>query len=136
MSTLADVRLIPRQRLNDPRGWFLKVFKGDEEGLPNQMGEIYLAVADPGEVRGSHYHPSASEWFTVVLGSAQLRLLDPISGERQELALSAATPVTVYVPAGIGHAFINPTDATQPMMVIAYADRPYDPADTIPLELS
>lgn len=135
MSTLADVRLIPRQRLDDPRGWFLKVIKGDEEGLPQQTGEIYLAVADPGEVRGNHYHPCASEWFTVVLGDALLHLFDPISGERQKLALSASTPVTAYVPAGIGHAFVNPTDATQQMMIIAYADRPYDPADTIPLEL-
>ena len=136
MSTLTDVRLIPRQRLEDPRGWFLKVLKGDEEGLPNQTGEIYLSVADPGEVRGSHYHPCTSEWFTVVLGSALLRLLDLVSGERQELALSAAAPVTVYVPAGIGHAFVNPASETQQMMVIAYADRPYDPVDTIPLEWS
>lgn len=136
MSTLADVRLIPRKRLDDPRGWFLKVLKGDEEGLPNQMGEIYLAVANPGEMRGSHYHIRASEWFTVVLGSALLHLLDPASGKRLELALSAVTPVTVFVPAGIGHAFVNLANATQPMMVIAYADQPYDPADTIPLELS
>lgn len=136
MSTLADVRLIPRKRLDDPRGWFLKVLKGDEEGLPDHTGEIYLATADPGEVRGSHYHTCASEWFTVVLGNALLHLLDPVSGERQELALSAASPVTVYVPAGIGHAFVNPASETQQMMVIAYADRPYDPADTIPLELS
>lgn len=135
MSTLADVRLIPRRRLDDPRGWFLKVLKGDEEGLPSQTGEIYLSVADPGEVRGSHYHPCASEWFTVVQGNAVLRLLDPASGDRQDVALSAAQPVTVYVPAGIAHAFINPPHETQQMMIIAYADRLYDPADTIPLEL-
>jgi len=46
-----------------------------------------------------------------------------------------SVPQTVFVPAGIGHAFKNPEDSGSDMMLIAYADRQYEPTDTIALKV-
>ena len=135
-ATLLDqVTLIPRVFKADGRGWFLKVIDGDERELPAEIGEVYLTMAIPGEVRGNHYHQRTAEWFTVVNGKALLRLLDPSTSETRDIQLESSSPLTVYVPPGIAHAFQNPEDADEEMLLVAYAGSRYDPADTIPLKL-
>ncbi|HVU13443.1 MAG TPA: WxcM-like domain-containing protein [Phototrophicaceae bacterium] len=135
MSKLDEVQIIPRDLKADPRGWLLKVLTGTEDHLGSEIGEIYLTLAQPGQARGNHYHRKTQEWFTVVQGSATLILGDPESGARRELHLSADTPVTVYVPSGVSHVFVNAADATTPMLLVAYADQRYQPDDTIPANL-
>lgn len=135
MSKIDQVKVIPRALVIDERGWFLKVIDGHEANLPNHTGEIYLTSALPGHVRGNHYHRETSEWFTIVQGTALLILGDPVTGERREIRLSVGAPQTIFVPAGIGHAFINQADAEVPFLLIAYADRLYDPNDTVPMDL-
>ena len=135
MNALDMVRVIPRVRRDDARGWLLKVVEGNEPDLSPTLGEVYLVLAQPGEVRGNHYHRRTSEWFTVVHGNAQLALRDEATGERRLLALSAAEPVTVHVPAGIAHAFRAVASGDEPMMVVAYADLRYDPQDVFPVRL-
>jgi len=135
MSLLDQVEIIPRQLKADARGWFLKVIDGREARLPEQTGEVYLTMAVPGEVRGNHYHRRTAEWFTVVAGRAQLRLHDPATGETREMWLDAETPQTVYVPAGLAHAFKNPESAAAQMLLVAYADRLYEADDTVPMSL-
>jgi oxalate decarboxylase/phosphoglucose isomerase-like protein (cupin superfamily) len=135
MSDLEKVTLIPRTVRVDVRGWLLKVVDGSEAHLPPGVGEVYLVVAMPGEVRGNHYHPETSEWFTVISGTAILLLGSPSGEERSRLVLTGTAPTTVYVPCGIAHAFQNPEEAAEPIWVIAYADRQYDPGDTIPFPL-
>jgi oxalate decarboxylase/phosphoglucose isomerase-like protein (cupin superfamily) len=68
-----------------------------------------------------------------IAGCTRLILSDPETGERDEIVLDAADPLTVYVPAGVGHAFQN--CGTETMMLVACADRQYDPADTVNLDL-
>jgi dTDP-4-dehydrorhamnose 3,5-epimerase-like enzyme len=135
MSLIERITIIPRRLLADDRGWFLKVLDGGEAGLPQQVGEVYLTMAVPGQARGNHYHPRCDEWFTVVEGEARLLLGDPVTGERAELRLSAADPQTIHVPAGIAHVFVNPAEATANFLLVAYAAERYDPADTLPLAL-
>jgi UDP-2-acetamido-2,6-beta-L-arabino-hexul-4-ose reductase len=135
MSQLADVAFISRIARPDARGWFLKVIYGNEAHVPTGTGEVYVVTALPGQVRGNHYHPEASEWFTVISGTAQLYLCDVATGETQQRTLDTVQPVTVYVPAGVAHAFKNPEDAVEPAWLVVYADRAYDPKDTVPYEL-
>ena len=135
MSVLDGVRIIRRERRADPRGWLLKVVVGNEPGLGPELGEVYVVMAAPGEVRGNHHHERTAEWFTVIDGEADLLLRDVRTRERQTIRLRADEPTTVHVPPGIAHAFRNPPEARQPMLLIAYADRRYDPADTIPADL-
>ena len=135
MSALDDVRVIPRQRRADERGWLLKVVVGDEPGLSQRLGEVYLVSAAPGEIRGNHFHRRTSEWFTLVQGVAQLALRDEASGARRVLHLSADDPVTVHVPAGIAHAFRADREHARAMLLVAYADERYDPKDIHPVSL-
>ena len=134
MASLEDVRLIPRVRLADARGWLLKVIEGSEEGLPTRTGEVYVTLAHPGQVRGGHYHLEAAEWFTVIKGEADIRLTVPGGGETRALRLSAEQPATLFVPPGIAHAFRNASE-TEEMLLLAYASVAYDPGDTVPYTL-
>ncbi len=131
MSLIASIRLIPRRKLADERGWFLKVIDGKEEGIPPHTGEVYLTYALPGQARGNHYHPLTAEWFTLIQGRAVLQVQDPETGDRAQFTLDEADPQTVCVPAGLAHVFVHPAGATRPFLLLAYAANPYDPADTI-----
>jgi dTDP-4-dehydrorhamnose 3,5-epimerase-like enzyme len=79
MTPLDGVGVIPRILRGDGRGWFLKIMDGKEPTLPSIFGEIYMVMALPGQVRANHYHCKTSEWFTLVKGSAVLKLADPES---------------------------------------------------------
>jgi dTDP-4-dehydrorhamnose 3,5-epimerase-like enzyme len=132
MKVLDRIRIYPRQRRGDARGWLLKCIDGHESGLPAGTGEFYVVMGKPGQIRGGHFHPLAHEWFTLLQGRATLLLADPVTGERAELALAESDPVTIHVPAGLAHAFrAEQRDDEPPMLVCAYSDRLYDPADTV-----
>jgi dTDP-4-dehydrorhamnose 3,5-epimerase-like enzyme len=132
MTLLDRLRIYPRPLRGDARGWLLKTLDGHEAHLPPALGENYVVMARPGQVRGGHFHPLAHEWFTLLQGRATLLLADPATGERAELALSMEAPVTVHVPAGVAHALrAEQAEDEPPMLLSAYSDRRYDPADTI-----
>ena len=135
MRALDRVAVIPRVFRGDGRGWLLKLMDGKEPTLSPAFGEIYMVMALPGHVRANHYHHKTSEWFTLVKGSAVLKLADPKSTDYREVFLRATDPQTIFVPAGIAHAFKNPESSSDEFLLLAYADRPYDPSDTVAFEL-
>lgn len=116
------------RRLEDSRGWFLKVLMRDWLESPNRnFGEIYLTAAHPGQVKGNHYHCLTTEWFCVVQGSGCLVTRDVETGETQELPMAADDPVVVRVSPNIAHAILNVGEGV--MILLAYADQPYDADD-------
>lgn len=123
------IKIIPRKKIKDTRGWFLKVITGQEEGLPAYTGEVYLTNASPNEAKGGHYHPVAKEWFTIITGSCQVKLVDVLTGEKFSLILTAEQPVTLFVPNNIAHVFVNEGD--KEFILLAYSDQLYLPEDTI-----
>ena len=133
--TLKDkITIIERKKLGDTRGWFMKVIDGKEEGLPRHTGEIYLTHASgKGQVRGNHYHDKAKEWFTLLQGKAELKLMDMKTEEVISITLSADDPKTIVIPPGVAHAFLNTEE--EPFLLLAYTDELYDPVDTIPYSL-
>ena len=133
--TLQDkITIIERKKLGDTRGWFMKVIDGYEEGLPKHTGEIYLTYASGiNQVRGDHYHDKATEWFTLLQGQSDLKLMDMESKETIIIPLSAEDPKTVVIPPNVAHAFINTQE--EPFLLLAYTDELYDPVDTIPTNL-
>lgn len=135
LSRLDEVQELPRRKFVDERGWFLKIITGHEDHLPDSTGEVYLTLSYPGQVRGNHYHPLTAEWFTVVMGEAEVVLSDVETGETRRMVLNADEPITLYIPARVGHAFRNPETTSGIMMFAMYADRLYDAANTVPLEL-
>jgi len=129
MGIESKIKLIPRKKLEDSRGWFLKVITGLEDNLPGYTGEVYLTNAIPGEAKGGHYHPQANEWFTLITGDCKVKLVDILTGEKLTLDLSSSEPQTLYVPNNIAHIFIN--DTIEPFILLAYSDQLYHPDDTI-----
>ena len=129
MALINKIQIIERKRLEDSRGWFLKVIDGKEENLPPHTGEIYITSAIENSARGSHYHIKATEWFTLIQGQAILTLEDIESKEAFELTLDAKSPQTIMIPPKIAHSFLN--KSKEDFILIAYTDELYDPSDTI-----
>ena len=120
-----DVR--PLRRLEDARGWFVKVFqKRHLEGLP--FGEVYLSVGAPGETRANHYHERTTEWFCPAAGRGTLYLAAMQGTERMAVRMDIAAPVSVRIPPFVAHSLV--ADADCDLAVLAVADVEYDPADT------
>ena len=129
MSIKSKIKVIERKKIEDSRGWFLKVINGLEDDLPTYTGEIYITNAVVGEAKGGHYHDKANEWFTLIVGECEAKFLDLETGEKMSLQLSAQKPTTIYVPKKIAHIFIN--NGNSEFILLAYSDQLYHPEDTI-----
>lgn len=129
MTLKNKIKIYPRNKLIDKKGWFLKVIDGKEACLPNSTGEVYIICAKLGECRANHYHIRANEWFTLIQGKALMILEDVQNKERMEIELNSDIPKTVYVPNKISHAFKNLGE--KELILVTYTDVLYDPKDTI-----
>lgn len=130
MSQLDKVRIIERELISDDRGWFLKAITGKEDCIPGHTGEVYLTMGRPGQSKGSHYHPKALEWFTLIAGNVILRLEDIETFATMDIELSLDKAITVFVPNNVAHIIMNNSD--EDFILLAYTDVLYDPSDTIP----
>ena len=129
MSQIDKVQIIQRRLISAERGWFLKVITGTEVGIPSRTGEVYLTMGKPGQAKGGHYHPEAVEWFTIIQGSAVLKLEDMQTHERRDIPMSLEQAITVFVPNNVAHIVVNNSNAD--FILLAYTDKLYDPKDTI-----
>lgn len=129
MSQIDKVQIIQRKLIADDRGWFLKAITGTEENIPNHTGEVYLTMGKPGQAKGGHYHSEAVEWFTLIQGSAVLKLEDMETHERRDIQMSLESAITVFIPNNVAHIVVN--DSDKDFILLAYTDKLYDPKDTI-----
>ncbi|WP_314666922.1 polysaccharide biosynthesis C-terminal domain-containing protein [Prevotella aurantiaca] len=129
MANIDNVHIIQRRFIADNRGWFLKAITGTEEGIPSHTGEVYLTMGKPGQSKGGHYHPKAVEWFTIIEGSAILKLEDIKTHERKDIEMSLEKAITVFIPNNVAHVVVNNSD--KDFILLAYTDRLYDPNDTV-----
>ncbi len=130
MSQIENVKIISRRLIADERGWFLKAITGTEEGIPSHTGEIYLTMGKSGQAKGGHYHSEAVEWFTIIEGSAVLRLKDVETHETRDIEMSLDKAITVFIPNNVAHIVVN--NSNRDFILLAYTDKLYDPTDTIP----
>lgn len=133
MAQIDKVRIINRRLIVDERGWFLKAITGTEEDIPNHTGEVYLTMGKPGQSKGGHYHPEAVEWFTIIEGSAILKLEDIVTHERRDIEMSLEKAITVFIPNNVAHVVVN--NSNRDFILLAYTDKLYDPKDTIAYEI-
>lgn len=129
MSQIEKVHIIQRRLIADERGWFLKAITGTEEGIPSYTGEVYLTMGKPGQAKGGHFHPEAVEWFTIIEGSAILKLEDMETHECRNIEMSLEKAITVFIPNKVAHIVVN--NSEKDFVLLAYTDKLYDPADTI-----
>ena len=130
MAQIDHVTIINRKLIKDDRGWFLKVITGTEAEIPSHTGEVYLTMGKPGQAKGGHYHPVAVEWFTLIQGSAILKLEDVESHEKREIEMSLEKAITVFIPNNVAHVVVNNSN-DKDFILLAYTDKLYDPKDTI-----
>lgn len=129
MAQIDKVQIINRNLISDNRGWFLKVITGTEQNIPSHTGEVYLTMGKPGQAKGGHYHREAVEWFTIIEGSAILKLEDVETHERRDIEMPFEKAQTIFIPNGVAHMVINNSD--KDFILLAYTDKLYDPSDTI-----
>lgn len=129
MAQIDKVQIINRRLIADDRGWFLKAITGTEDDIPGHTGEVYLTMGKPGQAKGGHYHPEAIEWFTVIQGSAVLKLEDMETHQRRDIEMSLDKAITVFIPNNVAHIVVN--DSDNDFILLAYTDKLYDPKDTI-----
>lgn len=125
--------IMQRKLIADDRGWFLKAITGTEKNIPSHTGEVYLTMGKPGQAKGGHYHPEALEWFTIIEGSAVLKLEDIGTHERLDIPMSLDKAITVFIPNNVAHIVVN--DSDKDFILLAYTDKLYDPKDTIAYEI-
>lgn len=130
------VQIIERKKLIDDRGWFLKTMHGKEERLTDRRGETYVTLATPGAYRANHYHNIANEWFTILQGKAIAIFEDIKSKERVVIEMDSDKPISIFCEPRVAHVFYNKQSNTTPFILQAYSDLIYDPADTIPFDLT
>ena len=127
---LSDVRVVPQRRHEDGRGFLQKVLTSSQCAGHPPRGEVYVTSARPGEAKGNHLHRRMGEWFAVVQGEGSVEICEPATGSRLVVPVSAAQPVSVYVPAGLAHAVINTGDGE--LICVAWAEAEHDPSDVQP----
>ena len=69
------------------------------------------------------------EWFTIIEGSAILKLEDIKTHERKDIEMSLEKAITVFIPNNVAHVVVNNSD--KDFILLAYTDRLYDPNDTV-----
>lgn len=129
MSQIDKVKIIPRLLFADDRGWFLKAIIGTEEDIPSHTDEVYLTMGKPGQAKGGHYHPEAVEWFTIIEGSAILKVEDMETHERRDIEMPFEKDQTVFIPNNVAYIVVNNSD--KDFVLLAYTDKLYNPKDTI-----
>ena len=111
----------------DSRGWLAEIFR--QEYVGNTMkGQVTITTAHPGIVKANHYHKKLNEWYCVTQGKMLLALKDMETGEKKEIVLSEDELKILKITPGLAHGFKNIGDKM--LVVLMYADRPFNPDDT------
>jgi dTDP-4-dehydrorhamnose 3,5-epimerase-like enzyme len=89
-----------------------------------QQQNVHVVLTQPGEVRGNHWHRTATEMTTVV-GPCQVRLKE--GGAVRDVTVPAGETWRFTLPPGVVHAYRNTGEAT--MVLVSFASALHDPAN-------
>jgi dTDP-4-dehydrorhamnose 3,5-epimerase len=112
----------------DSRGSLCETYRADElpAGLTPAMS--YISYTEPGIARGPHEHRDQTDIFAMPgPGNFLLKLWDnrpqsPTYGSYMQIYAGRDNPLTVIVPPGVVHGYLN-TSKTESAMVINYPNR-------------
>ena len=105
-------------KYSDARGDFVEMLK-----TPG-AGQISYFTAEPGVVRGRHYHHSKSEKFLVVHGSAAFRFQQIVNNEKHEIITNSAEAKIVETTPGWAHEIEN--IGVERLIVLVWANEVFD----------
>ena len=107
---------------SDDRGDFLEWYRfepvEDALGHPLVLRQANMSVSQRGVLRGIHYAdvpPGQAKYVTAVTGAVldfvvDLRVGSPAFGQWDSVLLDAVDRRAIYLPEGVGHAFVALTD--------------------------
>ena len=86
--------------------------------IKNHPKMVYVNSINPGEVKGPHLHKNRTSYFYCIHGNVVFVIQDK-DGNIHEIETDPEKPVLVSVPNGIASAFVNPTNNTARVLVLA-----------------
>ena len=90
----------------DERGYFEVLIDGSI--IKNdKFGSVIITTANPGKIKGNHYHKINEDYGCVIEGKALLVCVDVITEEKAEIMLDGENPVLFYIPVNVSHAIKN-----------------------------
>jgi dTDP-4-dehydrorhamnose 3,5-epimerase len=121
---IEGVELLPLQRHEDERGWFVELMRGSS--LPLPIRQSNLAFSRKGVIRGLHYHERGqSDLFACVSGMVRVVVLDRESGETFTVDIGDDNPVTVFIPGKHAHGY----EALSDCLFLYHVTEEYDRDD-------
>ena len=122
--TVEGVELIPLQRFEDERGWFMELMRASK--LPQPVRQSNLSFSRKGVVRGLHYHERGqSDLFACLRGMVRVVVLDRGTGETFTVDIGDDNPVAVFIPGHHAHGF----EALSDCLFLYHVTEEYDAAD-------
>lgn len=110
----------------DERGWVVEPVS-DAELTTGQVLNIHVVCAEPGSVRGNHYHADKQEYICVLAGAFLFVAVDSESGARQELLATPKCNLRFRIPRNVSHAMKNIGEDKG--YLLCYSDKAFDPAN-------
>ena len=121
---VGGVRVIPLQRFEDGRGWFMELMRASQ--LPLPVRQSNLVWSREGVIRGLHYHERGQDdLFTCLTGMARVVVLDRATDETHVEDIGEENEVALYIPGHHAHGFEALTD----LLFCYHVTKEYDPAD-------
>ncbi len=110
----------------DERGWLAEILRPDDVKLKG-FGQVLVTVANPGKVKGNHYHKRKVEWYSVIQGDMELHLLDLNTKKREVKTIGESNPVLVKINPGVAHAVKCVSKV--PAVLLIYISESFNPED-------
>ncbi|GAI09340.1 unnamed protein product [marine sediment metagenome] len=81
-----------------------------DDSIFNKFGQVYITTANPGVVKGWHYHKNQEDNMAVVQGTMKIVLYDgrkdsPTFGQVNEYFLGVHAPYLIKIPPFVLHGF-------------------------------
>lgn len=138
-----DSYRIDAEKVGDRRGFFFEAWRHSElseaTGIKFEVAQVNCSVSVRDTLRGIHgtqTPPGQAKLVTCVRGAAidvvvDLRVGSPTFGEYDMTVLEAGSGVSVFMPDGMGHAFLTLADDTA---LLYSCDAEYVPGTMIDLD--
>ena len=135
---IRDTWVYTPKQFSDDRGIFFEWFQDSTfvhaAGYEFSLAQANCSISQKGVVRGIHYAdvpPGQAKYVTCVSGSVidvlvDLRVGSPTFGEWDSVLLEMNERKVVYLPSGIGHAFMALEDNST---VVYLCDQRYNPTN-------
>ncbi len=139
------LEVTPRQHADD-RGTFLEWFRDDRftaaTGHRFDLRQANCSVSAAGVLRGVHYAdvpPGQAKYVTCLAGAVldvvvDLRVGSPAFGRWEAVLLDDVDRRAVYLPVGVGHAFLSLADASAVAYLCSTPYRPGQEHEVDPLD--